>query len=168
MIRYICMKGYKTKNKVPLTSTCLDNGTWSSVELTCLPEAVFGTDIYELNNTYYKLVQMEQDWESAKATCDGMGLHLVDIKYQEEQLFITDNIVHDYDCYWTGGRRRNDKLVWLDGTDIAASNGWNWGNNQPSNYGGSQNCITLKDYNGYKWNDKSCSDQCYVICELAQ
>ncbi|XP_053374918.1 sushi, von Willebrand factor type A, EGF and pentraxin domain-containing protein 1-like [Mercenaria mercenaria] len=36
-IEYECKKGYKPIKNVPLRSVCLENGTWSAVEVECVP-----------------------------------------------------------------------------------------------------------------------------------
>ncbi|XP_053376402.1 lactose-binding lectin l-2-like [Mercenaria mercenaria] len=132
-IEYKCNEGYRTNKTVPLISKCLENGTWSSVEDECLPEAVFGEDIYKLNNKFYKFMRQLQDWDTAKTSCYQMNGNLVHILSKEEHEFMVDIIKNadDYYCYWIGGRRINEEFSWLDGPTF--DSGYrNWHDGQPS------------------------------------
>jgi len=78
--------------------------------------------------------------------------------------------------YWTAGQRIDPKdddseFVWKvtlsNGTVIQKPQDYNyWGTGQPSNYGGLQSCLELKDSPAYKWNDQECSSNRCSLCEI--
>ncbi|XP_060561278.1 neurocan core protein-like [Ruditapes philippinarum] len=163
-VEYKCQAGYKSNVTDPLTITCLQNGSWSDLVFRCLPESVFGSNVHEKGNNYYKVNLKKQNWDEADAECQRMKLHLVYIKSEAEQKFIEEIIPEPYGnvCFWIGGvRTSDDKFEWLDGEQITE---YQWDKEQPNNIDG-QYCITLNP-GTYKWNDRGCSSYCYSVCEL--
>ena len=102
-----------------------------------------------------------------------MGGFLVKIESSEENDFIkskylTEEVVH----YWIGlsDIAYEDNWMWSDGTWLTGYT--NWGNDQPNNHDGNQDCVEIRKggYYGHtydgQWQDQDCSDSQGYICEL--
>jgi hypothetical protein len=46
-IEYECKEGFNKTTPKPMTSVCLENGSWSTVGVECLPGWYFGFEIIE-------------------------------------------------------------------------------------------------------------------------
>ena len=106
------------------------------------------------------------NWEDARAVCLGLEGDLVSIENSKEMEFIK-NIYSKLRLFvlWIGlnGRLKEDQFVWSDGTPLNSSRSYsNWNDGEPNNRAGNEDCVELRD-NG--WNDQSCSDTVYYICE---
>ncbi|KAE8619562.1 hypothetical protein XENTR_v10009853 [Xenopus tropicalis] len=115
------------------------------------------------NGSFYCIVTTKQNWMEARAVCKSMNSDLVIIKSEREQKFL-ENIT-DNSYFWIGlTKDKNNKNVWLwvDGTLHNLSDGF-WANNQPNNYGGTEDCAHV--WKEKKWNDDDCTNQSKAICE---
>ncbi|KAG1682277.1 CUB and sushi domain-containing protein 2 [Nymphon striatum] len=70
---------------------------------------------------------------------------------------------------WIGAKRQpgivSRKWSWLDGNEVKL---FMWGENQPNNYNGEQNCVVLDGGRRWKWNDVSCNlDYLPWICQYS-
>ena len=42
---------------------------------------------------------------------------------------------------------------------------FNWSPQEPNNYGGDQDCVTIGEYDNEKWDDDTCSNEEAFVCE---
>ncbi|XP_060588474.1 uncharacterized protein LOC132743896 isoform X2 [Ruditapes philippinarum] len=162
-VQYKCMDGFVSNKNVPLISECLDDGTWSRQDFTCVPGVVHNVD-----KTFYMLIREKKTWSEANETCNNIGWLLVYIQTLQEHDKIVELIkaTDNSDAYWTGGRRidNEDKFEWNDGSAVSLSNPY-WQSGQPNDRNGLQNCIMLNKRASFKFNDRSCSREYYSICK---
>lgn len=65
--------------------------------------------------------------------------------------------------FWTSGRRIDGTLYWFESGEKL--NFTNWGENEPNNAYGTEDCIGLSENVQLKWNDFNCDKQLNIICE---
>ncbi|XP_041372946.1 galactose-specific lectin nattectin-like [Gigantopelta aegis] len=114
----------------------------------------------------YVIPQVAQSWASSVAFCMAHGAHLAEITSPEENNFLSNLVKQNHPP---------GSQIWIGGTDALSEGNWiwshteeifqyqNWDSGQPSNYGGSEHCVTIRT-NG-KWNDNPCCENLHSICE---
>ncbi|XP_078664138.1 C-type lectin lectoxin-Thr1-like [Branchiostoma floridae x Branchiostoma belcheri] len=122
-------------------------------------------------NEYYKVFAELMTYEVAKQTCVSHGGHLADVKTHELHDFILSKIqkVDRGRDYWIG---LNDLTVenswtWSDGTPVSDGVFTNWAPGEPNNGAGNgQDCGKLWEKEGFKWDDETCGNENYFICQI--
>ena len=96
----------------------------------------------------YRVFYDSMDWETAKATCEAMGGHLVTITSAEENTFVTSLFVEG-EKLWYGGYADTNRLWhWVTGEEFSYTN---WYTGQPDNYKSQE--YGLESYTDQMWND---------------
>ena len=117
-------------------------------------------------------------WHAAWDECAAQDARLVKIESETENDFITAELQRlnpgSSDQYFTAGNDLDieNEWVWADminGTiaitnveDIAYSN---WGETEPNDYKGNEDCLSIYPLMDYKWNDSPCELLYHFICE---
>eukprot|EP00058_Branchiostoma_floridae_P008272 XP_002593760.1 hypothetical protein BRAFLDRAFT_131810 [Branchiostoma floridae] len=69
---------------------------------------------------------------------------------------------------WTTGIQVEGSWVWSDGGRLGDGDFANWAAGEPNNgYGGGQNCGQLWAYRDFFWDDESCDQEDYFICQVS-
>ena len=111
----------------------------------------------EFNGHYYKIFNINSNWQQAKEYCESMDGHLVTITSQNEQNFIENliNLQGTRNNLWIGSfRNSSDVWSWVTGESFSYSN---WAKGMPDNYKNMQDkgMIMNKFHTGFfgKWDD---------------
>ena len=78
---------------------------------------------------------------------------------------------NEYQKYlWIGGHKENNKWYWVSGSDKVPMSIADWGNHQPDNARGKQDCVMLfgrkssnKDH--FRFDDNTCTSKFNFVCE---
>ncbi|XP_063968261.1 uncharacterized protein LOC129280358 [Lytechinus pictus] len=119
----------------------------------------------EFNGSCYIFSQETSDFYSAQASCDELGMHVVNIESQDEQDFLEGKIEASGDRdrdYWIG----LSAVTWLDGTRLTYDN---FGSGRAFNDGA--HCFRIypdrpRPSMDFKWYDDECFETRYFICEI--
>lgn len=101
-------------------------------------------------------------WDTANAACMNIGAHLATIFDSGENAFV-HNFIGTNAEVWLGATDNDVEgdFVWVTGERLADTfEHWNGG--EPNNSGG-ENCLEMRT-DGL-WNDLSCSDGLFYVCE---
>ncbi|XP_019614540.1 PREDICTED: uncharacterized protein LOC109462428 isoform X1 [Branchiostoma belcheri] len=124
--------------------------------------------------TQYKVFAQLKSYQAAKQTCAAQGGHLADVKTRALHNFLLSEIrkVDANRDYWIG---LNDITVentwtWSDGTRISDCDFKNWAPGEPNNAyanrgGPGQDCGQLWKSRSFQWDDDTCTNQKYFICQ---
>ncbi|XP_053408178.1 uncharacterized protein LOC123560994 isoform X2 [Mercenaria mercenaria] len=123
----------------------------------------------EKDASCYKFSEVGMRWQVAKDFCDAFSSAMVVPKSPTEQLFLYELSlpisesgsvwlgVHDMDSEGTFTTTDGSSLIYTD-----------WGNNEPNNYGGTEDCASLRidlSPKAGKWNDKKCDTILRAVCK---
>ncbi|XP_065642980.1 macrophage mannose receptor 1-like isoform X2 [Hydra vulgaris] len=102
-------------------------------------------------------------WKMSLTVCQTMGGNLLSVSSQAESSFIinhlSNNSMNDLH-FWIGLNNLQRTFVWSDHTALLF---FGWSQDQPNNYLGVENCVSL-NFNG--WYDTSCDYLLGFICKL--
>ncbi|XP_028446219.1 CD209 antigen-like protein E [Perca flavescens] len=119
------------------------------------------------SSSCYLLSAESGSWEKGRQDCRERGADLVVIESSEEQTFLSAFIKKDT-WYWIGLTDRDEEWTWkwVDGTPLTLKN---WRTEQPDNGGGDpqwgeEDCVQVGPTTA-EWNDQSCENVMYWICE---
>ncbi|XP_048887476.1 lymphocyte antigen 75 [Brienomyrus brachyistius] len=107
------------------------------------------------------LIMSKLDWYEAQTYCRTYYGDLSTITNGEEQDQI--NNIRGHDLTWIGLYRdpnHPSEFIWSDGD---TSHFQAWGDDQPNDLGGIQNCVRMEDMG---WNDYDCFDENYFFCSI--
>jgi len=139
----------------------------------------------------YVYVMKKKSHADALAHCKTLGLVLVSLDSEREDKFLWGKILNELHGFewnnwpnglgwWTGGVRVGNSNEWKWGEsgdtwsatpESSEDRRWrNWGNLEPNNNGGKENCIELSDkwgspWSGF-WNDEDCNQKKSFICDV--
>ncbi|XP_061171068.1 macrophage mannose receptor 1-like [Saccostrea echinata] len=123
-------------------------------------------------NCYLFLNHNPMNWQSSRDYCAHAGAKLVEIDSSDEDTFILQNAKDLHlsgHCFWLGGSDARLPGVWMWSTSRKMLMYTNWAPGEPNHYHSHQeHCLNLHYYtrsNVYLWNDESCAEPCYPICE---
>ncbi len=118
-----------------------------------------------------------ETWKNARDRCKCLGAQLVKIESAAENEFLKGTFLTSSGLsFWIGlnDQVEESKWKWTDGTSLEIYT--NWGDDNPNNYGGNQNCghiamgtisigsYTINHLDG-EWNDLECHFTMGYICE---
>ncbi|XP_044181118.1 attractin-like protein 1 [Acropora millepora] len=116
---------------------------------------VHGESCYYVANT-----SSASTWNASRRFCQDLGADLAVIKSEDENQFLYNLLpkTGSKPSGWIGLYRKADyKFYWLDDRP-EEGNYQNWSDGNPSNSGGTEDCVHLRggNFDG-KWNDLTCS-----------
>ena len=146
----------------------------------CSPPSGFLQGEASLSGSCYKLITKPETWSNADAKCISLGAQLVKIESAFENDFLTQAFFKGTSgTYWIrlSDQVHEGKWIWTDGSSLGADDYSPWGNNNPNNLDGHQNCGQI--VKGYfnlgsflfcgfedgEWNDFRCDFLLGYICE---
>ncbi|KAG8252415.1 mannose binding [Homalodisca vitripennis] len=106
---------------------------------------------------------------AAFSHCISHGGRLATVESKDENALIKEEIrktgIRNYE-FWTSGTNLGGDWLWMSSGDkLPEFKDWNI--REPNNLGGNEHCLEFyeMDSKGYGWNDKSCDQEVYPICE---
>ncbi|XP_063959085.1 C-type mannose receptor 2-like isoform X1 [Lytechinus pictus] len=111
------------------------------------------SQLTEFEGSCYYFAQGKTNFSTSRASCEGLGMHLVYIESRSEQEFLV-NTMQRGNTSWIG----LSSLVWLDGSGLSYSD---FGHGAFDEDG---HCFRMKEFDG-RWYDRSCSASYRFICE---
>ena len=106
-------------------------------------------------------------WFVAEASCGFGGYSIVTVNSEDENDFLTDIaelfVDAGYTNYWWLGytdQGSEGDFYWASGS----SSYENWNSGEPNN-SGNEDCVELYPFGEGRWNDISCWDTNYFVCE---
>ena len=101
-----------------------------------------------------------RNWTQAQAACVAWGGNLVTVADQQDQNLLW--AAAQRRAHWIGLHQNNrGNWVWAG----RASNYRRWGQWQPDNWGGGEDCVELWPSGSGRWNDAPCNNQKRYLCE---
>ncbi|XP_072000697.1 uncharacterized protein [Engystomops pustulosus] len=116
---------------------------------------------HTLGSSCYYLSEEQRSWNSARDECYKVSSYLVMIKDRNESDSL-NSLLTSNRRYWIGLRRDSKDIhiwKWLDGSEVTFTN---WAVNEPNYHSSKEHCA--ESLSG-PWNDLSCSEKLYYICE---
>uniref|UniRef100_A0A3B5MKC5 C-type lectin domain-containing protein n=1 Tax=Xiphophorus couchianus TaxID=32473 RepID=A0A3B5MKC5_9TELE len=112
----------------------------------------------------YFLSTTSGSWNKAREDCRNRGGDLVVISDDDEQKFV---VALTETSAWIGLRKETEgSWKWVDGTALSSELKKFWGEEQPDNSGGKEDCVQIWG-NSKTWNDDKCDAKIKWICEKA-
>ena len=127
--------------------------------------------IRQYNSCYLFVTDEEYNWSDARDACGERGAHLVKVDSQRERNYLANELDRIGSAItadvWTGGNDlyKEDVYVWT-GSYNSRIVYTDWASNEPNNYRGNEDCISIKKALDYQWNDDVCSKTFNFICEM--
>ena len=119
------------------------------------------------DNSYYFCDNTNLQWRWAQFACSFTGYNLVTINSDTENLFVYTTLLSlGGGRWWIGYNDRNQEGTW-EWASGETSSYEAWGNNEPNNSGGNENCAELNRFGDETWNDIQCNQSLKFICEAA-
>ncbi|XP_078615021.1 uncharacterized protein LOC144884061 isoform X1 [Branchiostoma floridae x Branchiostoma japonicum] len=117
----------------------------------------------------FKFSTNRKNYAGARSVCQAAGGHLAMPKDPATNNFLVNQLTRypsDSNVYFgLTDLAQEGTFVWEDGTPLT---GWsNWNPGQPDDYRSVEDCAHWWGSYGYKWNDRSCSDSDYYVCEVS-
>jgi hypothetical protein len=125
-----------------------------------------------VNGTSYMACLAASDFDTAEASCQANGMHLVKIDDADENAVVKDLAPDDY--VWIGASNRDDSdvFVWLDGTPFFSFSGSGSVNGAYENFGMNEpaqdqklRCVQLRRTGDGTWSNWQCSGMQSFVCE---
>ena len=119
----------------------------------------------------YKVTARWVSWQASQKLCRNWGgnlaVHGVKTLENRRKLIRILSIYRSY--YWIGANdiRSEGNWVWING-ERASSSELSWGNRQPDNVGGNEDCLLMNAYPTFLFGlafDDSCADNWRGLCE---
>ena len=112
------------------------------------------------NNSCYKAYSFKYNYSGAQAYCEDQGGYLVKITSYSENTFVRSMISGHI---WIGANDISSEgsFKWPDGGSLVFSN---WDSGEPNNNKNKEDCGEM--YNDGTWNDATCTDTQYFVCEF--
>ncbi|XP_052762184.1 C-type lectin domain family 4 member G-like [Mya arenaria] len=104
-------------------------------------------------------------WDAASQHCAHVGGYLATVNSLREHNFTADNRLYQENDLFVGGRRSEDgSFQWVNGESMEFTH---WGEGEPSNTDGNQNCLQLRAKTNGLWDDQRCDETIPNVCEKA-
>jgi hypothetical protein len=113
----------------------------------------------------YLFCQSWLSWADASAACKAAGKHLVTIDNAAENTWVYNEIANQGAIWWWTGfndLKIEGQWVWEDGSPVSYTS---WGDGEPNDAGGAEDCGNIGQYMPMTWNDEVCSTPAAYICE---
>ncbi|XP_076145038.1 CD209 antigen-like protein C [Alosa pseudoharengus] len=141
-----------------------EENTKLKAEIRVLQQAQLCTDGWEyFRGSFYYFASDNTNWDEGRTACVAMGGDLVIIESAEEMDFLRLQLrilkKNEYFIGLTDGQVEGS-WWWMDNTTLIDPKFW--GQNQPDNYGGVEDCDIILYY---VWNDIPCDRVYKRICE---
>ena len=116
------------------------------------------------NKNSLKSLKRSRKWSDAEKQCQKEpGGHLMSFHSEEEVRAVQSIITHDGWTYWIG-LRMNCPTCSFTWSDHSAFDFSNWQEGEPNNVGGVENCVEMKGFDDFGWNDHKCSEERSFFC----
>ncbi|XP_027880149.1 CD209 antigen-like protein E [Xiphophorus couchianus] len=112
----------------------------------------------------YLLITESGPWKKAREDCRKRGGYLVVINDDDEQKFVF--ALSDKSAWIGLSEETEGSWKWVDGTALSSELKKFWGEGQPDNVNGSEDCAQILEVNK-TWNDNKCDGSFPWICEKA-
>ncbi|XP_055317132.1 C-type lectin 37Da-like [Sitodiplosis mosellana] len=116
---------------------------------------------------YYFNRKVHSTWFEAKDRCANMGMQLATIDTREKyfHLRMQLNDLDFGDGFWAYGTSMGRGTFYWPATKQEFTFA-DWGPNQPDHYGGNEDCLDFRKYDGqYRYNDLNCNNRQGFVCE---
>ncbi|KAM8773189.1 uncharacterized protein AB9X84_014534 [Acanthopagrus schlegelii] len=122
--------------------------------------------VYFSDSLYY-ISSTKKTWWDSRYDCLWRAADLVIIGSRAEQfLFKNKDFIRQHQKeMWIGltDRQWEGVWTWVDGTRLTTSF---WDSGEPNNHGGNEDCVEILSLNSvYNWNDETCGNTNYWMCE---
>ncbi|XP_078616211.1 perlucin-like protein [Branchiostoma floridae x Branchiostoma japonicum] len=116
----------------------------------------------------YSFSTEKKTQKDARSACQAAGGHLAMPKDQTTNDFLVNQLTR-----YPSGQRvwfgltdllQEGTWVWEDGTPLVDWNNWHPGERNDS---GTEDCVEWSAGHSFKWNDQSCTDILYYVCEVS-
>ncbi|KAJ8378990.1 hypothetical protein AAFF_G00232190 [Aldrovandia affinis] len=143
----------------------------SAVEQRLAESTTCGTGWKKHQGKLYYFSTEKMNWNQSRDYCISKGAHLVIIKSQQEQEFVSSSI---NESHWIGlsDQVTERQWLWVDNTPLNDTETQPWWSKEPDNWTGGgdpsgEDCGSLGDYNGHVsfWFDASCGKIYHFVCE---
>jgi len=102
----------------------------------------------------YETSQSCRNWTEAKKTCKALNANLINVRSQEENVFVQHRLNGAKGWIGLNDRETEGTFVWADNQP---NNFTYWAKNQPNNFN-NEDCVhTLGVRHSFMWNDVSCA-----------
>lgn len=145
------------------------------------PENLDATATSVVGDTCFAYYEAQQNWYNAKTLCDIHRGHLVVVRNEKTNAAVQSLITGDV---WLGASDESANIslasegnfFWLSdatpfwkgvqkGSSVRRAYA-NWNTNEPNNFGGNKNCVTIHAADG-RWNTSACSAKYGYVCQIA-
>ncbi|XP_078138866.1 uncharacterized protein naf1 isoform X1 [Centroberyx gerrardi] len=163
----------KRDNNITEKSQCRALALWLGLLCLLLLAGFIGLAIHRANcskgewnigSSCYFISTEQKNWEESRQACADRQSHLMIINSKDEQDIL--NILNR--SVWIGltDREQEGTWKWVDGTSLTTQF---WYPPQPDNSGQGEDCVEFHNENlpSRGWNDNSCHNVNYWICERA-
>ncbi len=129
-------------------------------------------DWHRYGESCYFIIADKMDWYQANRTCAESRANLAIPNSQSEQDYIWELLQKEPDP-------TSSDRVWIGCNDIEEEGKWqhcplkdetnayeNWGDGEPNDFAGREDCGVQENVKNGKWNDGECGISCFAICEL--
>ncbi|XP_078694695.1 uncharacterized protein LOC144923752 isoform X2 [Branchiostoma floridae x Branchiostoma belcheri] len=128
------------------------------------------TGYIKQGTTLYKVYSEARTYAAAREVCATDGGHLADVRTEAIHNFLVRAVraVQPGRDYWIGlnDQEVEGRWVWSDGSRLREGDFANWAAGEPNN-GQIQNCGQLWAVRGFLWDDESCDQEDYFICQVS-
>uniref|UniRef100_A0A671TKS7 C-type lectin domain-containing protein n=1 Tax=Sparus aurata TaxID=8175 RepID=A0A671TKS7_SPAAU len=118
---------------------------------------------FYFSDSVYYISSTKKTWQDSRNDCLQRAADLVIIGSTEEQ--VGDFIKQHQKIMWIGLTDREMEGVWkwVDGSPLTTSF---WDSGEPNSHRGNEDCVEIHSFNSlYNWNDKTCENKNFWICE---
>lgn len=111
-----------------------------------------------MSNGSYKLMEQNQTWHQAQASCRSLNRELASVRNHTENYRVR-RLIPGQQQAWLGLNRHSWK--WSDGSNASFSL---WQMGSPDNNSGNDSCVVANLNNSAQWEDHNCDSQHPFIC----
>ncbi|XP_071784869.1 C-type lectin domain family 10 member A-like [Asterias amurensis] len=129
-------------------------------------------DWHRYGESCYYIIKDKMDWYQARSTCAESRASLAIPNSKSEQEYIWELFLKGFD-------QTPDASLWIGCNDIEKEGNWkhcplkgetkayeNWQDGEPNDYESGEDCGKMGSYFHGKWNDNTCNEENYAVCEI--